>query len=52
MDFEDAGGQVKRPPAICCISFRIATGKLACRDAQTLDVATGKSTQAYASECE
>ena len=28
------------------------TGKLACRDAQTLDGATGMSTQAYAPECE
>ena len=35
-----------------CISFRTAAGKLACRDAQTLDGATDMSTQAYAPECE
>ena len=43
-----------------CVAFLLyklpdsgwATGKLACRDAQTLDGATGMSTQAYAPECE
>ena len=30
----------------------LGAGKLACRDAQTLDGATGMSTQAYAPECE
>ena len=35
-----------------CISFRTAAGKLACRDVQTLDGATGMSTQANVRECE